>query len=211
MSVRVSSCAWFILSAIAAAGVWLPGCGKSDSEAARIEALRRGGNVEALERELADPANVEGGRLAVAAMGSLGPQARPAIERAMRDNRAVVRESAALAYGRVTPPQQAAPLAKVARTDPSPVVRAAAVTALGQNKVYEEMESLLAALEDADPLVRRRASDAVARIVGRRYEVYLDGTPEQRREAVAKLREIWPGMKPGTTGYIDAQRRQAKP
>jgi HEAT repeat protein len=94
----------------------------------------------------------------------------------------------------------------VVREDPSPEVRAAAATALGGARAVDEMQTLLAALEDPDRTVRARANAAVARIIGRRYETYVDGTPEQRREAVERLRQAWPSMERDTRDYYRTMR-----
>ena len=71
------------------------------------------------------------------------------------------------------------------------------------------MPTILKALEDPDPMVRARASAAVARITGRRYETYVDGTPEQRRAAAAAIRQMWSADEKNTRNYY-AQKAAAK-
>ena len=185
---------------LAAAGIFLAGCGETESDAARIERLRQQGDVAALERE-ADGPNAPTAAAAVGALGSCGARAVPRVEQALADTRPQVREEAALAYGRIADDKQLARLATMAREDKADTVRAAAVTALGEARAVNQMEALMRAAEDPDRLVRQRASDAMARIMGRRYELYVDGTPDQRHDAVAKLRLAWPDMEATVRNY----------
>ncbi|MCX5676859.1 MAG: HEAT repeat domain-containing protein [Planctomycetota bacterium] len=181
------------------------GCSSGDPDSARIEGYRRDGNVESLAQEVLSSDTADA-RKAVQALGTIGPQALPRIDEALRDNRIEVRQEAALAYGQAARGEPVRRLASVVREDPSPEVRAAAATALGGARAVDEMQTLLAALEDPDRTVRARANAAIARIIGRRYETYIDGTPEQRREAVEKLRQAWPSMEQGMRDYYKTQR-----
>ncbi|MGB2802988.1 MAG: hypothetical protein WBD52_11865 [Phycisphaerae bacterium] len=161
-------------------------------DVARVEQFRREGNLEALAGEADDP-RAEVATRAVRAMGSLGPAAVPHLERRIADARPEVREAAVVAWGQAAgdcPPEV---VAAAARTDPSVVVRATAVSVLGQVRAVNKMETLIAALDDLDHGVRVRASASIERIVGRRYEVYLDDPPgsDRRREAVENVRKIW--------------------
>ena len=196
-------CVFGWLLAAAAVALSAVGCSSGDPDSARIEGYRRDGNVDSLAQEVSSSDTADA-RRAVRALGTLGPQALPRIGEALRDNRIEVRQEAALAYGQAArgePAIRLGGLASVVREDPSPEVRAAAATALGGARAVDEMQTLLAALEDPDRTVRARANAAVARIIGRRYETYVDGTPEQRREAVAKLQQAWPSMERGTRDY----------
>ena len=176
-----------ILIVLAATAI-IAGCSEKDSDSVRIERLRDTGNVEALGREVGgDDSRV--GRMAVRAMGRIGPKALPQVKAALADKRGEIREEAAIVYARVAEPEAAAPLAGMARTDPVPTVRAAAVTSLGHLLAFDEMEAVIAALEDPDPMVRQRAGDAVARMTGRSYD--LGSTPEERARMVAHIRERW--------------------
>jgi len=195
-----------LAAAMAAAGV--AGCREpADANSARIDGLRRDGDSQALSQEVAG-ADLPSARRAVHALGTMGPKALPEIEQALRDERAEVRQQAALAYGQAAGADlpQVRRLAEVARQDPAAEVRAAAVTAIGNARAVDEMDTLLAALEDPDPTVRARASAAVARIIGRRYQTYVDGTPEERRQAVAALRQEWASMAQGVRQYHAARR-----
>ena len=157
---------------------------------ARIDKLRRAGDVEALAAEIAG-ADEEAACRAVKAMASVGAKAVGHIERAMQDPRPKIRQKATLAYVRAAEPKQAAPLAKAARDDESPGVRAAAVTGIGRLCAYEEMETLLAAMDDPNLMVRRRAADAVAHIIGRRYRYNANDSSDKRRASIAVIRDVW--------------------
>ena len=173
-----------------------------EPDEARIDKLRREGDVEALAAEISGP-NEGAARRAVAAMGTIGARAVTHIERAMQDPRPKVRQKAALAYTRAAESKQAAPLAKAARDDESPGVRAAAVTGIGRLCAYEEMETLLAAMDDPDLMVRRRAADAVAHIIGRRYRYNATDSSEKRRPAIAVIRGMWAKDKKMIARYHD--------
>jgi hypothetical protein len=206
---RVTRKPWCLVPLLVAASA-IPGagCNSKDAESSRIESYRSDRNVEGLARE-ATGAKTETSQAAVQALGTLGPQALPRLQESLKDERPEVRVAAALAYGQaVQVHDQAAPLAEQVRplaaavqTDPSPDVRAAAVTALGHVRAMDEMETLFKALEDPDAMVRARAGAAVARITGRRYETYVNGTPEQRRAAVAAIRQMWAADEKGTRNY----------
>lgn len=177
------------------------GCGREDPKTARVRELRSRGDVQGLAGEVATQ-ETPVARAAVQALGGLGREALPHIREVLsKDQRVEVREAAAVAYGQASGGEEMPPLAAAARSDPSPTVRAAAVTALGAVRALDEMETLIKAIEDPDRSVRERASSAVTRILGRRYEVYVDGTPEQRREGVEALRQGWAAMEPSARAY----------
>lgn len=174
------------LGLLAAAGL-LPGCGSGkDPEVERINRLREQKNTAALEQEIAakDP---KISSVAVRALGQVGPEARPQIERAMQDTRSEIRREAVAVYPQTSSGPAAPVLAAVARTDPDAAVRAVAVTSLGRMRALDEMETLLAAVEEPDPLVRRRASDAIALIMGARYD--FSGTDAERHRTVLEVRK----------------------
>lgn len=198
-------------AAVLLAAAALAGCGKEDPERTRIQRFREKGDAKALAQETENE-RPEVAASAIEALGSLGAKGLPYVEKALQDKRPRVREAAAVAYARAATKDQPAlsGLATVARSDPSPDVRAAAVTGLGQAHAVDEMETLLSALEDEDRTVRVRAAAAVARIIGRRYETYVDGTPQQRHEAVGLLRAVWPNLAGPTRMYLKSQ-QDAKP
>jgi len=177
--------------ALAAAG--LAGCG-SEPEAPEIEQiqeLEQSGEVEALAERAVEGQPLEA-RMAVRSLGRLGRRAEPALRETMQKGKPVVRAEAALVYPMVADREKAQePLKDLAHDDPEPHVRAAAVTALGHMRAMESMEALLEAVNDPNPLVRRRAADAVERIMGRSYELYIDGSEEERLKAIDGLRQDW--------------------
>jgi len=176
---------------------------------ARIEELRRAGDVEALGAE-ARSSDIATARRAVEALGYLGSKAVAQIRQALGDPRPEVRQHAATAYARAADPEEAAPLAEIARTDESPVVRASALTALGRAGIYSEMETLLAGMNDKDTVVRRRAAAAVTLILGRKFPYNPDSSPAQRLKAIGAIRRFWTRTK-GTVGeYYDKNRKRRK-
>jgi len=175
-----------VLGLLATAGL-LPGCGSGkDPEVERINRLREQKNTAALEQEI-DAKDPKISTVAVRALGQVGPEARPQIERAMQDTRSEIRREAVAVYPQTTSGPAAPVLAAVARTDPDAAVRAVAVTSLGRMRALDEMETLLAAVEEPDPLVRRRASDAIALIMGARYD--FSGTDAERHRTVLEVRK----------------------
>ena len=198
----VLTCGGCVLLAILAAG-----CGGEDP-AVRIDSLRRAGKVEALAKE-ADAPDGTTARLAVRALGSLGPKAVPHLERILGDDeRGEVREMAALALGRAGDWSQGARLVSVLRGDESPMVRAAAATALGHLHAVDEVESLLDALDDADPAVRRRALDAFNEITRMRF--ILPDAGSERQEAIQKIRAYWREVEPGVQAAYYAMHAAAQ-
>ncbi|MCX5647784.1 MAG: HEAT repeat domain-containing protein [Planctomycetota bacterium] len=182
-----------------------------DPATARVEQYRREGNLEALAGEADDP-RAEVATRAVRAMGTLGPAAVPHLERRIADARPEVREAAVVAWGQAADDRRPEVVAAAARTDPSVIVRATAVSVLGQVRAVNEMETLIAALDDPDHMVRVRASASIERIVGRRYEVYLDDPPgsDRRREAVENVRKIWAEEGQGVRDYYAAKKARGE-
>ncbi|MGB2613545.1 MAG: HEAT repeat domain-containing protein [Phycisphaerae bacterium] len=183
----------------------------SDPDAARVEQFRREGNLESLAGEADDP-RPEVATRAVRAMGSLGQAAVPHLERRIADARPEVREAAVVAWGQAADDRRPEVVAAAARTDPSVVVRAAAVSVLGQVRAVNEMETLIAALDDPDRMVRVRASASIEHILGRRYEVYLDDPPgsDRRRQAVEFVRQIWAQEGQGARDYYAAKKARGE-
>jgi len=129
-------------------------------------------------------------RQRIRALARQGTAARHEVEPYLKHPSPAAREEAALAYPRVTEEERSAPeLAQLSTTDPEPDVRAAAVTALGHMRAMDDMDAILEALEDPDPLVRRRAAEAATRITGQRYDVNVP--PEQWRRTVEYIRTLW--------------------
>ena len=181
------------------------GDAEADPIAARIQRHRQNGDAAALARE-ASSADVKVARLAIHALAGSGPAGVPHIERAMRDKRPRVREAAAAALGRAAGRDRSAPLAEAAGKDPAANVRATAAAALGRMRAYNEMETLMAVLEDRDRAVRGRANAAICRITGVHFKFRAGDPPTKRREAIATIRELWRTMKPAVEQYYTSQR-----
>ena len=176
----------------------------------RMEKLRADGDVEALATEAKSP-DIRTARRAVESMGYVGPKAVRQIRRALKDPRPQIRQRAATAYARAADPKEAAaPLADVARTDKSTEVRAAAVTALGRSRACGEMETLLAAMNDEDIVVRRRAAEAVVLIIGRRYPYDPNGPSARRLKSIAVIRLFWAQVKGDVGKYYDEVHKRRK-
>jgi len=192
VSIQPSRCIIAILGGtLALTAVGLPGCSEPETEVDRIQELEKAGNVDALAKRAIEAEPGEG-RLAVRSLGRLGRQAEPALRQAMQKGNPAVRAEAALVYPTVTSRQKAQePLSELARHDPEPYVRASAVTALGHMRAMDSMDAILEALNDPNPVVRRRAADAVTRIMGRAYELYVNGPEEKRLQAIEGLRRDW--------------------
>ena len=176
---------------------------------ARMEKLRTDGDVETLSREVQSP-DIRTARRAVATMGYVGQKAVRQIRRALDDPRPKVRQQAAVAYARAADAKDLSPLTRVAQTDTSPIVRAAAVTALGQARAYEEMETLLAAMNEQDLVVRRRAAEAVVLILGRRYPYDPNAPSAQRLGSIAVIRQFWINTRNRVARYYDKERTRHK-
>jgi len=174
---------------------------------ARMEKLRTDGDVEALSRE-AQNQDIRTARRAVATMGYVGRKAVRKIRHALEDPRPAVRRQAAAAYAMAADPKDLSVLTKVAHTDESPTVRASAVTALGHARAYEEMETLLAAMNDDDLVVRRRAAQAVVLLLGRRYAYDPKASSAQRLKSIATIRQFWRDHRGQVGTYYDRERRR---
>jgi HEAT repeat protein len=169
--------------------------GAADPVVERVERMRAAGDAGGLGRTVAE-ADAEEARLALAALGRMGSDAAAEIRSALADERPAVREMAALALGRAAARREAGRLADVAAEDESGTVRAAAVTALGDVKAYDQMETLIAALADPDEMVRRRAAAAIAQVTGITFPFNARKPDDPRHvQAVANLRRIWPKMR----------------
>jgi HEAT repeat protein len=156
---------------------------------ARIERLRRRGDVAALAEEVGSH-QPKVAVLAVRALASLAPGSLPHLETAMEQPRPEVREAAAISLAQAGGRGKGALLAE-ATNDESAKVRAAAVTGLGQVRAFDQMPALLAALEDDSLGVRRRAAEAITRITGIDFNFRADAPLDQRQRAAAQFRTLW--------------------
>ena len=180
-----------------------------DSIDARMEKMRQAGDVEGLAAEGRSD-DILAARRAVETLGYLGPKAVEHIGPFLADPRAEIRQRAATAYAKAADPSVAPLLAKVARTDTSAAVRAAAVIALGQGRTYGERETLIEAMNDRDVVVRRRAVEAITLILGRRYRYDPNGPSDARLNSMAVIRQFWADNADVVGKYCDAARQRRK-
>lgn len=103
---------------------------------------------------------------AVVALGECGDAgAFPAMVALLDDPEVSVRRAAAAAFGKLRDPRAVAPLVSLLqRSDEATFVRSYAAVSLGSIKARESVEALIAALDAADPLLRRSAARALCRI-----------------------------------------------
>ena len=185
--------------------------GRTPTEAVVLPYARQG-DVDGLAR-LAASDNLAVAQEAVRALGTAGPQGRPHLVEALADPRPPVRVATVLALGRADDVESEARLADVARRDNAPDVRAAAVTILGRRLAHRQAPALIDALEDPDPLVRRRAAEAFRRITGLGLAVErLDagGSDSDTRAVAAELRAMWPSMRETVEAYYKNRRGPAE-
>jgi hypothetical protein len=56
---------------------------------------------------------------------------------------------------------------------------------------FGEMETFLAAMDDPDPIVRRRAGEAAKRFACADVRFRAEDPPEKRQAAIQTLRDLW--------------------
>ncbi len=192
-----------LLAVVVGANVFFGGSdpdGQEDPVVRKIQELADAEDVAGLAEQVRGSDERSAG-IALLAMGKLGAAARPHIERAMTDARPAVREKAATAFSRVAVRQEATKLAEMAQGDSSANVRAAAVSGLRRMQAFQEMEAVLRALEDPDPIVRRRASQAATKFAGVTVQYDPEGSREQIRQGARRMRQYWESEKAGLTRY----------
>ena len=197
---------------VAAAVVWR-WTGGSDADIVtfrRIEKLANNDDEAALAAE-ASARDVKDACRAVRAMGRVGRKAISGVKAAMKDERPAVREAAVIAVSQAGGEKETPILSTVVAKDKSPAVRAAAALSLGRMRAYTEMDTLLDALSDEDEDVRRRANDAIEKIISAGVSFKASAPPEKRTRDIAELRAMWNTMKAKTEIFYQArkQRKQA--
>jgi hypothetical protein len=86
-------------------------------------------------------------------------------------------------------------LREIARDDPDPAVRAAAIAGLGEHYDYRSMEMILDRMDSDSQAEKIRARAAVARMMGPRIKVETGSDAEKKRIAAEAYRRIWANMK----------------
>lgn len=186
-----------------------------DSETGtRLDAARELGNsrnpenVAVLGRH-AGGSDADLARRSLLSLGKIGtPAAVKHIRPALKDTRPPVREAAAAAMGRVEREiADAGVLAEALEADEAPAVRCAAAKSLGHLYSWDAMPQLVAALEDPDVRVRRRAIKAVRRILGVNYGYRADAP--DREVALEKIKANWPKFKKSHEAHMARLKREA--
>jgi len=198
-----------VLAAVCGAGLLaagLAGCSDpsenldlSDRDAC-LQALRKcaeGGSDEAVDRVAAVVAN-DDTLLAAEAVRTLGRMATPhAVEvlcdvaSGAREKRGGLRQEAVVQLGRQEGPEVLKVLRQVVKMDPDPRVRVGAITSLTRQRSLKDVPLLVEVAEtDADPVVQARAVGAVERLVQLKFRYNPAGTPEERQEALRRMRSL---------------------
>jgi hypothetical protein len=116
------------------------------------------------------------------------------------------REAAVLAVARQGR-RSVTQLRKIAREDPEPTVRAAALNALGEHYDHKSMDLLLERLESPSRIERARAQSAVVRILGPRV-VPQSGDKATRQRTEAKVyRRLWENLQ-GTKQFAQLREKR---
>jgi HEAT repeat protein len=182
-----------------------------DEPDARMEQLRVEGNVEALASE-AQSKDIKRARHAVETLGHVGRDSIQKLRTTMTDSRPEIRQEAVIAYEKVmaASPKDFNPavLSQIARTDENKDVRITAITALGNMGAYEELETLLQAMNDDDLTVRRRAAQAVVLIIRRRYTFDANASPRQRLKEIDRIRRFWKFYQDNVTKFHNDKRKK---
>lgn len=159
--------------------------------ATALGALRRAGDLrsEDLQAGVADPAPPVRRRAAELAAGYPG-DAPPRLVPLLDDPDASVAEAAAWATGERTPPEPdaVATLSRLATTHDDPLVREAAVAALGSLGDPAGLPAILTATRDRPP-IRRRAVLALAPFQGPEVDAALERAKDDRDWQVRQAAE----------------------
>jgi len=182
---------------------------------------RINGNVEGLvEKVKTSPPKLA--RRATRALGAVGAKSLPALKKILsEDKRPEVRQQAAHAMAQsikaAAQPakpldmQTTAALVTAVSSDKAPEVRASAASVLGHLYDYNNMDSLLKAMDDEDLNVRRKAYEAVSRIFGRRYEFNTNSPSAERKVVIQAIAKDWEVHKKHVGEYHDKHRKSPKP
>ncbi len=167
-----------------------------DDRYAAIRGLEQVGSTKAIAaiEEHINDADQRVASRAIVAMGVLGRQ-EPVkkLEKVTTDARIAAREAAAVALGRSPAALQVdyQVLVNQLSGDQSPIVRAAAASALGRRHAVEALPALIAALGDPDIAVRQRVGEAIRLISKQPLEFPPAGTEEERQQAAERIQAWW--------------------
>jgi HEAT repeat protein len=189
---------------------------------AHMEQLRTEDNVEALESEIQSK-DVKRARRAVETLGYLGQSFSKKRDRAIKtirvtmknDSRQQIRQTAVIAYAKAMETaspktHDPAPLGEIVRTDKDKNLVICSINALGDMGAYEELETLLQAMNNDDITIRRRAAEAVVLVVRRRYTFHPNASPETRLREIDRIRQFWKFYQDNVTKFHkDKRKKQA--
>ena len=181
---------WYLESS----GWWVARQAASGDLSDRIEAVAllrgKGGSLarETLLR-LSEDKELRVALAAVRAMGAHEAHREALVRICAKGDRGLVRAAAVAALGKFedTP---SAYLIAILKTDKDPVVRAGAVEGLAHKRDAQTTEALLAAMDDNDLTVRRKAMAALYRSMGLRFLYRPDDPRLKRRADIAKIRRL---------------------
>ena len=218
-----------VLAAVCGAavmGLGLLGCSDpsekldvSDRDAC-LEALREcaaGGSDEAVDR-VAAVVGHDDTLLAAEAIRTLGRMNTPrAVEvlcemaSGAREKRGGLRQEAVVQLGRQEGAEALKVLRQVVKMDPDPRVRVGAITSLTRQRSLEDVPLLVKVAEtDSDPVVQARAVGAVERLVQLKFRYNPAGTPEERQEALRRMRSLALTAARAVKGWTDKREQQRK-
>jgi HEAT repeat protein len=132
---------------------------------------------------------------AVRSLGAIDrPQAVQALAKvAADDRRSSIRGEAVLQLGRRREDDVLVVLRSVIVHDPAPQVRGAAAISIARLRSYKDVPLLIEVAEKDDDLdVQGRAVGAVESLIGLKFGYNGRGTPEERAEALARMRNVAP-------------------
>jgi HEAT repeat protein len=127
------------------------------------------------------------------ALGRLGyEESLPPLKEALADERPAVQEAALNAMSQSEKLFDGpAVVALFERPTTAPNVKVMAAEALARRDYFEAMPALAQGLRDPSPSVQGRAGAAMERLIGRDFGLTEPKSPEDRRQAIAKLEQNW--------------------
>lgn len=197
--------------------------GSAASRTVRQAAIREdmiNENVQGLVEKVTTYETVDAMR-ATSVLGKIGIKSLPRLKVILReDKRPEVREQAAYAIADVVQSvasvekpitkQMTADLVDTMENEEVPAVRAAAASALGRIYDYNNMASLLKAMDDKDLGVRVSAHAAVSKIFGRKYKFEPKDPSAQRQIVIKGIAKDWEVYKNRVGTYHDVNRKPSK-
>jgi hypothetical protein len=213
---------WF---SVLLAGLCAAGCtGAPDSStppgvSAGVKRIRNVAKEDTEEavRVLAEAATHEDLATAVEAVRGLGRMRRPAagavlVQTARRDARPEVRMEAVVALGYREDEVAVRQLREMVEAEPDPTIRGAASAALGRAGEYEDALVLLGQVErETNLAAQAREVGALERLVGARFAFDPKASPEERRQAIERMRMGVPAMVKRLKTYAAPKRGNSGP